>query len=402
MNVTRSERHAIHKNHPMYKIIDDYCYKSKNLYNFANFLIRQEYLNNNNYIDYHTMWKNLKGEDVFRDIGSNSGQHTLKILHQNWKSFFAASKDYLNNNGKYLGKPKIPRYLKKEGRFIWVLTNMQSKVIDGMLVFSFKPIKKFNEVFKTKIQGKHMQTRFIPKGDYYVMEIVYEITVPEKSLIDERILGIDLGVSRFATVQNNFNQNPFSINGGGIKSINQYYNKKVSKIKSKLKKNGDQDWSKKLQAITNKRNNKIDHFMHCASKYIVDYCLAFKVDTVVIGYNQKWKQKSKLSKRNNQTFIHIPFYSFVSKLEYKLENVGIKILVTEESYTSKASFLDYDRLTRNDFSGKRIERGLYASSQNKLINADVNGASNIIKKVFPKAFVDGVEGVGLHPSIINI
>ena len=396
----RVEKHVINIRHDMYHVVDDYCLKSKNLYNTANYLVRQEFINNNKYIGYPDSSKLLKMTNEFKDIGSNSAQMTLKLLNQNWKSCFAAIKDWRKNSHKYLGRPNLPRYLKKNGRYVWVLTNVQSKVIDGYLKFSFKPLKQYNNSVKTRIAGKHLQTRFIPKGSYYVLEIVYEVLVPEPNKKNEKILGIDLGINRLATIQNNFGEKPISLNGRKLKSVNNFYNKQISKHRSIAKTVNKLDWTKRLQRITNKRSNIVDNLMHRATRYIVNYCKAYNVDTVVIGYNNKWKQNVTLGKTNQQ-FVSIPFQSFVSKLEYKLEEVGIKLIKTEESYTSKASFIDNDPLTKGIYSGKRIQRGLYRSKEGILINADINGASNIIKKVFPNAF-DGIKGVHFHPTIINL
>ncbi|WP_310877122.1 RNA-guided endonuclease InsQ/TnpB family protein [Priestia megaterium] len=404
MNVNRVERHIINKNHKMYSVVNEYCFKSKNLYNFANYTIRQLFIKEQTYIDDRKLSKVIKHEDCFKDIGSNSGQQTLKLLHQNWKSFFAALKAYQKNPSSFLGRPQIPKYLKKDGRYVWVLTNVQSKIINGYLNFSFKPLHPFNGLVKTRIKEKHMQTRFIPKEDHYILEIVYQKEILlQIETESKRMIGIDLGISRFATVQNNIGLKPFAINGGHIKSYNSFYNKLASKYRQKAKKINKLDWTNTLQRLTTKRNNKMDYYMHCASKHIVDYCINNQIDTVVIGYNEKWKQNSKMSKINNQNFTGVPFSSFVSKLEYKLNDIGIKVIKTEESYTSKASFLDNDLMIKdNKFSGKRIKRGLYRSKNNTIINADVNGASNIIKKVFPNAFANGIEGLDLHPSIVNI
>ena len=401
MKALRSERHIINQNHEMYTIVDEYCLKSKNLYNYANYIIRQSFIKEGVFIPYGKLTKEIKHHDPFKDIGSNSGQHTLKILEKNWKSYFASIKDWAKNPNKYLGKPRIPRYIEKEGRYIWVLTNWQSKVVDGELRFSFKPLKKFNGLIKTKIANKHMQTRFIPKKSHYMMEIIYEIDVPSINESTKRIIGIDLGINNFSTIQNNFNEQPFVINGRKLKDINNYYNKELAKRKSIAMKTNQCHWSKKMQILTDKRTNKIDHYLHCCSKYIVDYCIAFKVDTVVMGYNKKWKQKSNMG-AINQSFVSIPYQSFVNKMEYKLQQTGIKLILTEESYTSKASFLNSDPLVKGEYNGKRVKRGLYKTNEGILINADVNAAGNIIKKVFPNAFADGIEGVGLHPVIVNV
>lgn len=401
MKVGRVERHIISKNHKMYKVVDDYCFKSKNLYNYANYLIRQEYILNKKYMDYNKMWKLIKNDEPFKEIGSNSGQHTLKMLHLCWKSHLVMSKEWLKYPSKFLGRPKMPNYLSKNGRYTWVLTNVQSKIIDGYLNFSFKPLHPFNSLIKTKVRDKHMQTRFVPKGDHYIMEIVFEKVIKEPNANNSRIIGIDLGLNNFATVQNNIGQKSFTINGRGIKSMNNFYNKTISKYRSIAKKTNDLNWTKRLQRITTKRNNKTEHFYHAASKYIVNYCIAFQIDTVVIGYNKKWKQSLNLG-RGTQHFTEISFYNFVSKLEYKLQDIGVKLIKTEESYTSKASFLNGDKMIKSIFSGERIQRGLYKTIDGVLINADVNGASNIIRKVFPDAFANGVKDVDLHPVIVNV
>lgn len=381
----------------MFDICSQYCTKSKNLYNYANYHIRQSFINDNKFIKYRDLSKLLKTEQPFKDIGSNSGQMTLKILEQNWKSFFAAIKDWSKNPHKYLGRPKLPGYLDKEkGRFVWVLTNVQSKVVDGHLKFSFKPLKKYNGIIKTKVVGKHMQTRIVPRDGYYNLEIVYQIEVPSLSEDSKRILGIDIGLSNLVTTQNNFGESPFVINGNPIKSINTYYNKKKARMQSKLKTSNNKSWSRNLGKLTTKRNSKIDDYMHRASRWIINYCTTFDVDTIVIGKNKKWKQENRM-----KNFIQIPYEKLINQIKYKAEEKGIKVVLAEESYTSKASFLDKDKMSKGEFSGERIQRGLYKSSDGTLINADVNGAGNIIRKVFPNAF-DGIEGVGLHPVIINM
>lgn len=404
MKITRIERHEINKNHPMFNICNDYCLLSKNLYNHTNYVVRQEFINNNKFLTYHDTRKLMKVEESFKAIGSNSGQMTLKVLEQNWKSFFVAIKDWSKHPEKYLGRPKLPGYLDKDkGRFVWILTNVQSKIIDGYLKFSFKPLHPYNGLIKTKVQGKHMQTRIVPKKGYYVLEIVYELDLDINFREPDRIMGIDLGVNNLITTQNNFSEQPFVINGKPLKSMNQYYNKKLVKMQSTAKKVNNIDYTHKMYKLTQKRINKVDNYLHRASKWILNYCLAFKVDTVVIGNNKKWKQKSKMSKSNNRRFIQIPFDKLIHQLQYKLEQNNIKVILTEESYTSKASFIDQDEMKKDvQFNGKRVMRGLYKANSNQLINADVNGAGNIIRKVFPNAFANGVKGVHLHPSIVNL
>lgn len=403
IKVNRVEQHLIKKSNNNYKTIDELCYKSKNVYNYANYIVRQEFINNNNWIRYNKLAEITKTSEPYRGLGSNVGQQTLKILDQNWKSFFASIKDWGKNKDKYLGKPKLPNYLDKEGRFNLIIDTNKVKILDGYLRFSWKPLRSLNDTYKTNVKGKLMQVRFIPKNNQYVMEIVYEIEVPEQPIESNRIVGIDIGIDNLATVSNNIKEQPFIINGRPLKSMNQYYNKEKAEIQSDLKLKQDKNWSNRLQQLTDKRNNKIDDYIHKSSKKIIDWCVEHEIDTIVIGKNKNWKQEVNIGKKNNQSFTQIPMAVFIDKLKYKAENVGIRVVETEESYTSGTSFLDYESPTKDNYNkSRRITRGLFKSNGGELINADLNGAYQIIKKVFPDAFADGIEGVGLHPVRINI
>lgn len=401
--IQRVERHIINNKHPCFRVFDELCFKSKNLYNYANYIIRQEFINNKNYIKYKDLTFQLKHSEPFKDLGSNSSQHTLKMLDKSWKSFFVSIKDWSKNPSKYLGKPKLPKYKKKDGKHICVLTNMQSQIKDGYLYFAFKPLRPFNNLIKTKVTDKHMQTRIIPKGGCYILEIVYQKEIEKKEVESKNIIGIDLGLNNFATITNNIGLKPIVINGRGIKSYNQYWNKQIAKYRSIAKKENKLDWTKRLEKLTLKRYNKMDYFMHCASKYTIDYCIENDIDTIVIGHNKEWKQESKLYKTINQGFVQIPYDIFIKKLEYKCEDLGIKLIIIEESYTSGTSFLDNEEPIKENYNKKRrIFRGLFISNKGIKINADVNGAYQIIKKVFSNAFANGIEGVGLHPIVINL
>ncbi len=404
MKVNRVEQHIIKKIHPSWKLIDNLCFKSKNLYNYANYLIRQEFINNNKWIQYNELFQLCKDSEPYKEIGSNVGQQTLKILDKSWKSFFVAIKDWKKYPDKYLGRPKLPKYKDKEkGRNILGIDNIKFSIKDGYLRFSWSKLKPLNNIFKTNAYGKLMQVRFIPKRSHYVLEIVYEIDIPETHLDSDRIIGIDLGINNFATVSNNSGLMPFIINGKTIKSMNQYYNKKKAEFQSDLKKKHNKDWSNRLQQLTDKRNNKINDYLHKTSKYVVDWCIANQINTVIVGKNKNWKQESKMSKKVNQNFVGIPYDLFIQKLQYKCENVGIRFIDTEESYTSGTSFLDNELPTKENYNkSRRIYRGLFKTKGGILINADLNGAYQIIRKVIPNVFAEGIEGVGLHPVRINL
>lgn len=404
MKSNRIEKHIIKKTHPMWKELDNLCLKSKNLYNYANYIQRQLFTKGEPIMKYYDLTFELKHSEPFKELGSNSAQHTLKILCKDWKSFFVSIKDYSKNPSKYLGRPNLPKYKDKNGRYICVLTNMQSQIKDGYLYFAFKPLKPFNNTIRTNIKGKHMQTRIIPKGSCYVLEIVHEIDIPDLKEQNNRIVGIDLGVNNFVTMANNIGVKSIIINGRGVKSYNRYWNKEMAKYKSLAITNNGMDWTSRLSSLTLKRNNKMEYFLHKTTKEIVNYCLSHNIDTVVVGINKEWKQKvNNMKKVSRQTFVQIPYDSFINKLRYKCEDYGINFIITEERYTSGTSFLDNELPIKENYNKKRrIKRGLFKSNDGTLINSDLNGAYQIIKKVFPNAFADGIVDADLHPLMINL
>lgn len=418
MKVGRVEQHRITKSNSDWKLIDEMCWKSKNLYNYSNYIIRQEFIStskekeqglrdNANWIKYSQLFSIVKDSEPYKDMGSNVGQATLKVLDRNWKSFFALIKDYMKNKSKYKGMPRMPKYLDKEhGRYPLIIDNIKFEIRDEYIRFSWKPLGQLNMKYKTNINtqtSKLMQCRFIPKGKDYIMEIVYEIDVPDILNITNRTASIDLGVNNLMTITTNCRLEPFIINGKPLKSINQYYNKELARIKSELKLKHGMDWSNKLQRLTTKRNNKVEDYIHKSSKMIIDYCIQNNIDTLVCGYNQGWKQDSDMGKTNNQKFVQIPYNNLVKKLEYKCENVGIIFKTVNESYTSGTSFLDKETPVKENYNKERRKyRGLFISDNGTEINADVNGSYQIMVKAFPKSFDNGIEGVGLHPVRVNI
>jgi putative transposase len=395
MKVNRTERHLIKESNPIWKIVDEYCFRSKNVYNYANYLIRQEFINNKKWIRYNKLDHMCQNADCYKELGSQASQNILKFLDRAWNSYFKAIKDWSKHKDSYLGKPKLPKYKAKDGRQVFILKNIQCSINDKVFRISFKPFKGYS--VPTKVQGKLMQCRFIPNGSNYIMEIVYEIDIPEQPTESHNIASIDLGIDNFATITNNIGIQPIAIKGNVIKSYNQYYNKQKAKIQSELMLKNSKHWSNKLQQLTTKRNNKIKDWMHKASKFIVRLCLESDIDTLVCGYNSGWKQESAMSKKTNQKFVSIPYEMFIKQLEYKCQNVGIRFITTEESYTSGTDFLSGEVPCKENYDkSRRITRGLFKSIDH-IINADVNGSYQIMMKVFPNAFAEGVEGVGLHP-----
>lgn len=398
----RVEQIQISRSHKLYDYCDRLSFASKNLYNYANYIVRQEFINNGKWIRYNKLDKLLKTHETYKALPAQTAQQTLRLLDKNWKSSLKSIKDWSKNKDKYLGRPKIPSYKKKDGRNIVIYTNQQCKILNKHIIFP-----KTDLTLKTSIKDNLKQVRIIPKGSIYIIEIVYneEINITPKPV--KNIAGIDLGLDNFVTLTNNIGIKPIVINGRSIKSINQYFNKRKAELMSFVQNRGI---SNRMSRLTLKRNNKIKDFLHKTSRFIVNWCITKEIDTIVIGDNKNWKQKINLGKVINQQFIGIPYEIFIRQLKYKCEGAGINFVLTEESYTSKASFIDMDDIpiykkdeeTNYSFSGKRVKRGLYRSINGILINADVNGSYNIMRKVFPKVFTDGIEDVGLHPVRLNI
>ena len=385
----------------MWKLIDEMCFNSKNLYNYANYIIRQEYIENNKYIPYMELNYKLKTHQQYKDCMSQPANCTLRLLNKNWKSFFEILERYQQNPNKFLGRPQLPKYLKKDGRYLWMIPNNSCYYDKRKSELCFR-IKKLQSVkWRCRCLGRLIQVRFVPCGCVYVMEIVYEIEVPDTIETSKRIVGIDLGVNNLITASNNIGKEPFIINGKILKSINQFYNKRRSRILLELNSRNNQHWSKELDVITQKRFNRVKNYVHNASSYVIKWCIENQIDTIVIGHNDKWKQRTNMGKSNNQKFLFIPYDMLIGQLKYKCENNGIRFIETEESYTSGTSFLDGELPCKEYYNKKRrVKRGLFKSNKG-LINSDVNGSLQIIKKAFPDAFSYGIE-VCLTPTIINV
>lgn len=402
MQVQRVERHIIRPNHSLYNLIDDYCFKVKNLYNYANYLIRQEFINNGNLIKEYNLSKMCQSADCYKELMGQTAQQTIKLLSKNWKSFFASIKDWSKHKEKYIGRPKLPKYKHKtNGRYVAVFTNQNCKFIDGGYI---KFPKVFNQyLLPTKMNGKLQQVRIIPRNNQYVIEVVYKEEIQEPKEDNGRYFSIDIGLDNLATIVSNTSIKPVIINGKGLKSINKYYNKQKSHYQEIAKRMNDRYTTNRLNRITNKRNNMIDDLMHKASKKVIDIALENNISVIVIGNNKDWKQESSMSKKVNQSFVGIPHQRFIEMLQYKSENVGIRVELTEESYTSGTSFLDSELPIKENYNKSRRKfRGLFISNNSIKINADVNGAYQIMKKVFPNAYADGIEGLGLTPIRVSI
>ena len=355
-------------------------------------------------------------EENYVTISAQTAQGVLKNLHQNWKSFFASTKEYKKHPDKYLGKPKIPDYLDKEGLKEVTLTNQDCDVKERKYL-KFPGTKERLNIGKVAaMPGTLQEVRVIPAYDHFTVEVVLKVEPPKEAQEDNgRYLAIDLGVANLITmVTNVLGLSPILVRGGRIKALNQLYNKLNAKYYSILCKGHEpkegQHTSKRLQKLARKRHDRIKDAFHKMSRYVVNYAVDNEMSKIVIGHNVAWKQEATMGRRNNQTFVFLPHSLLIQMIEYKAKAAGIDVIVTEESYTSKASALDSDTIPtygeshgdeKPKFSGRRVKRGLYVAKDGTKINADVNGAMNILRKVVPNAFAKGVVGRVKAPLVVQ-
>ena len=406
------EQHVIRASDPRFAIIDEAAFASKNLYNAALYELRQAFIFQKLYLPSEVMDKRMQQHEAYRNLPAKVVQKVLDQLDKAWQSYFAACKEYREHAERFLGHPRLPKYMHKtEGRNLLVYTIQAiSRGKNGLKSGIIRP-SRLPIAVKTKQDPASInQVRIVARKGSYVIEVVYE-KEPVRAEVDPAYYaGIDLGVNNLVAVASNKpGFHPVVVNGRPVKSINQFYNKRKAALQKKL---GHTGTTKRLERISNKRNRRIEHYLHTASKRIIELLVREGIGTLVIGKNDGWKQEVEMGRQNNQNFVQIPHARFISMLTYKAELVGITVKLTEESYTSQASFLDGDEMPVYDpcsvaetkFSGKRLKkpRGLYRASGKRYINADLNGAYNIIRKVAPKAFAEGVEGLVVHPVRITL
>lgn len=399
----KTERILIKPSHQAHKSMRLLCFKNSKIFNTANYYIRQSFFNGE-----ITKWNmadkmvNFHHKNLYESIPNAASQAMIKKLGDDWKGFFAALKSYNKTPKKFKKRPKPPSYNKKSLKtFIHPFQSMQC--IDGYIHFPKKmninPIKVRccdNQPIQEKNINKKIisEVRIVPHGECFWLEVIYDDSINglnhKNVLLDKsRMLGIDLGINNLLTIVSNVpTLKPLLIKGKVIKSINQRYNKRKAYYQAKNN-------TAMINRISVKRFCQINDYFHKVSNQLLQYCLTNNIGRVVIGKNTQWKNEINIGKVNNQKFVFIPHNALIQKITYKLNNYGIDVKDNEESYTSKSDALACDHLPiykegesgKYRFKGKRIKRGLYRSSIGKLINADVNGAINILRKVIGDGFV---------------
>lgn len=390
------ERHIVKDNR-----FEDICLKSGLLYNYVLFNVRQGIFSGDYINEYEFSTKLCKENQVdFRNLPSVVSQQVVAQVFSVTKSWIRSKKEYEKNPSKFLSRPKLPKYKrgKKQNMVVFTASACRLKS-DGYIHF----VKNIISPIKTKIgDNKLCQVRIIPQATCYVVEVIYEKKEQDLNLNKDNVLSIDLGLNNICTCISNVGISPFIVNGKVIKSFNQWYNKKKARLMSLI---GDKGTSRRINKMTCYRNCWISDKIHKISRYIIDICRSNNIGTIVIGQNRGWKQEINLGKRINQKFVEIPFSDLINKISYKAKLIGINLITHEESYTSKIDHMAFEPLKKQDaYLGKRKRRGLFQSSIGKLINADINGAIGIGRKVFGDSYVSRIidSGLAFNPIRINI
>jgi len=383
------------------------CKVSKELYNQALYEVRHSLEETGKFLFYDDLNRimktklNLENEVNYRKLKVQCSQQILMLLDKNIKSYVKSVKDYSKNRSKYKGQPQLPNYKKKYNNLTY--TNQCCQIKDGYLILD-KNIKI--RIPQYDKYGKYLsafkQVRVIVKHTYLKIEIVYDKDVENADLNYGEYSSIDLGIDNLVTLGTPNNQ-PLLISGKHVKSINQYFNKRLAKYQSIKDMQRIKRQTKRICKMYVDRERRLDDIFHKISRFIISYLVYNKIGNLVIGYNANWKDSVSLGKKTNQKFVQIPYLKLINYLKYKCELVGIKLVLHEESYTSKCDALSLEPVRMHEsYSGKRVKRGLFQSSSNRLVNADVNGMLNILRKVVGDSYVSRIIDSGLLFNPIKI
>ena len=410
MKVKRVVKFNIKKSHIDYDYIKIQLIESKEIYNFANYVLRQLYFKNSNkhkyslsfieeyptlkelfleYIDENKQFTSIFYKIICEfsklkqySINLKIVQNIVDKLKNDWASYWALLK--MKKDKTYNKEINIPAYKKKYNLIEYNNQVMSKK----KLKLGYIGTDKMK--LGIKITKKHQDLnckcfRIYEKHDKLVCELIYEKDITEVEKTD-KVASIDLGLENLFTIAFNYNKKGISIKGTKLKAINQYFNKLKASSQSMLP--NQQYTSKLINQLMYKREEQLRNYIGYYTNQLIEILKKEKISKLIVGYNKGWKQNINIGKANNQNFVNIPFRKILDILKYKLEENGIECKEQEESYTSKSSYLDNDNIPTYHkgnsqeylFSGKRITRNLYQSKQGKIINADLNGALNILKK----------------------
>ncbi len=390
------------------------CHQVKNLYNRANYLYKQAQQQRTT-LSYYELNGQLKGEECYMLLPAHTAQHTLKLLCRNWKAFYQARKEWKVHPERFLGSPQPPKYKSPGGEMVAIITNQQVRIQNGWLLLP----KKVGFKIKTRLTSLDSirEVRIVPRGVGYTVEIVYHKNIPKRlQKKNTRKGAMDLGLTNLVTFVDNIGSRSIIVKdeGKGIKSTTQYYLKRISQLqeqyaqqqRKQLRQQNRLVYGQVYHRLRERWRRKVKEYFHQLSRFLVNLWKERELSTIYIGYNPLWKQQVRLRKKTTQLFVIIPFHHLISLLEYKAAEEGIDIVLVDESYTSKCSFLDNEPVQKQtSYQGRRVKRGMFKSATGQLINADVNASYNILLKSDPQALpprsVGGVGGYVIYPHRVS-
>jgi IS605 OrfB family transposase len=376
----------------LFDLLTFICSEANKLSNCVIYYARQLWFKSWKKIGKFDLEEYLKDNPHFPVLFSQAAQQTLRTVYESFKSYYELL--FLFNTGELDFRPKPPNYLKKGGLAVITYPAQKLQLVDGKIriplgntINRWFGLKAFQIDMPTNLDFKQLkEIRIVPRNRCFYVEFVYPAAKQVISLDKTHALGLDPGVSNWLTCVSTRGES-FIVDGKKLKSLNQWYNKQIASLKTGLPQGF---WSNKLAAITEKRNRQMRDAINKTARLIVDYCLTNNLGTVGFGWNKENKKKINIGKQNNQNFVLIPTARLKNRIKQLCDEYGIEFVETEESYTSKSSFLDNDILptygeksNEEDYTfvGKRVFRGLFRTAQKFFVNADCNGAANILRKV---------------------
>jgi putative transposase len=307
------EQHIINQTDRRFAVIDAAAFAAKNLYNAANYRVRQSFIHDGVYLNYHEIHRQIQTTEQYQALPRKVSQQVLMLLDRSWKSFFAAIKAYIKKPDAFTGRPGLPKYLDKtKGRSALVYT-LQALSRPALAQQVIKPSGLAIEV--TTKQTRIAQVRIVPRSGFYVVEVIYERDVVPAAVDPALVAGIDVGLNNLAAITSNKpGFVPVLVNGRPLKHINQFYNKRKAQLQSKLGRKGT---TRLMERITNRRNRQITHYLHTHSRRMINMLVREGIGVLIIGKNDGWKQQISIGRRNNQNFVQVPHARFIQMLQYK-------------------------------------------------------------------------------------
>lgn len=405
--IVRTHKIHISKYHKYFKTIDRVSFKAKNIYNSALYIERQLFFSKEPFINNFELYKILKETQDFKDLHSECSslpQQTLKLLYQNITSYKQSTKEFFKNKTKFKAQPKLPKYKNKtKGRLTLDFSYAMFSIKNNSIFINSLGIELPIPSYLKGIQKKKRQTTFtldeeeptlelqqiriVPTNGSYTIELIYTKQLELNDTIEiKNAASIDLGINNLVTLTTTLpKKSPILISGRYLKSYNKNFNKRLSSLKSKAKKQNNQHTTKLIDSLYKNRNNYFNTNLHQVASYIIKYLTNNNIQLLIVGYNKQWKQNSKLSKNTNQTFIQIPYLKLIQILQYKCYENNIIFKQVNEAYTSATSFLDNESPSQENYNkSRRTHRGLLITTRGIKINADVNASYQIMKKELPK------------------